>query len=220
MNSQQPASPAPLSPSSPKSTSRISANERLVRIGLVVVVALGIIGAAWFVSGKDGLHLIGGGGVNAQLLPKVGDQAPALVTYDSKGNLVHLSDFKGQPVWLNFWGSWCPPCRSEMPDIVAAYDKLQPKGVVMLAVSMQEAPQTAQQYADLNHATFRVLADPNIFDPREFPPEIADSAGNYQIRNFPTHIFIDRDGIVRAVVLEPLDEQAALKYGDMILAQK
>lgn len=219
MTSGQPASPAPLSTPA-KAASRISGHERLVRIGLVVVVALGIIGAAWFVSGQDGIHLIGGGGVNAKLLPTVGQLAPALVTYDTKGNLVHLSDFKGQPVWLNFWGSWCPPCRSEMPDIVAAYKELQPKGVVMLAVSMQEAPQTAQQYADLNQATFRVLADPNIFDPQAFPPEIAQSAGNWQIRNFPTHIFIDREGVVRAVVLEPLDEATAVKYGDMILAQK
>lgn len=219
MTSQHPASPAPLTTST-KPANRISGNERLLRIGLVIVVALGIIGAAWLVSGRDGLHLIGGGGVNARLLPSVGEQAPALVTYDTKGNLVHLSDFKGKPVWLNFWGSWCPPCRSEMPDIVAAYKELQPKGVVMLAVSMQEAPQTAQNYADLNQATFRVLADPNIFDPQAFPPEIAQSAGNYQIRNFPTHIFIDPGGTVRAVVLEPLDEATAVKYGDMILARK
>lgn len=219
MTSRQPASPAQVTDATSPGR-RITANERLIRIGLVIVVALGIIGAAWFVSGRDGLHLVGGGGVNAKLLPSVGQQAPALVTYDAKGNLVHLSDFKGQPVWLNFWGSWCPPCRSEMPDVVAAYKELQPKGVVMLAVSMQEPPQTAQAYADLNQATFRVLADPNLFDPQAFPPEIAQSAGNWQIRNFPTHIFIDRTGVVRAVVLEPLDEATAVKYGDMILAQK
>ena len=190
--------------------------ERWVRLGLVAVVALSIIGGAWVVADRAGLSEVGGGGINAALLPAVGEPVPELVTYDVQGNLVRLSDLRGQPVWLNFWGSWCGPCRAEMPDLQRAYVELAPKGVVMLAVSLRETPQEAREYAALNGATFPILADPALFPAQQFP-DVAATAERWEIRNFPTHLFIDTEGIVRAVVITPMDHATAVHYGELIL---
>ncbi|MBA2277326.1 MAG: TlpA family protein disulfide reductase [Chloroflexia bacterium] len=179
-------------------------------------MALSIIGGAWVVADRAGLSDVGGGGINAGLLPSVGEQAPELVTYDVGGNLVRLSALRGQPVWLNFWGSWCGPCRAEMPELQRAYEQLAPRGVVMLAVSLQETPKQARDYAALNGATFPVLADPALFPADQFP-DIAETANRWQIRNFPTHLFIDAEGVVRAVVITPMDLRTAVRYGELIL---
>jgi cytochrome c biogenesis protein CcmG/thiol:disulfide interchange protein DsbE len=208
--------PIPNETTAPDASAGVSSRERWVRLALVAAVALSIIGGAWLLAGRAGLGEVGTGGVNAGLLPKVGEPAPELVTYDVDGNLVRLSDLRGQPVWLNFWGSWCAPCRAEMPDLQAAYQELSPKGVVMLAVSIRETPQQAREYAHLNGATFPILADPAFF-PREQFPDIAATADRWEIRNFPTHLFIDAEGIVRAVVITPMDRATAVEYGELIL---
>jgi peroxiredoxin len=187
---------------------------------LVLVIVIGIVGAAWLIGERQDFGSIGEGGVHANPLPSVGDQAPQLLTFTADGTPVRLSDLRGHPVWLNFWGSWCPPCRTEMPEVQAAYETLQPRGLVMLGISMREDPGTAVDYARRAGATFPVLADPNylsgLFPPEEFP-EIQEMVQSWQVNNFPTHIFIDRDGTIRAVVLQQMDYATAISYGEMIL---
>jgi cytochrome c biogenesis protein CcmG/thiol:disulfide interchange protein DsbE len=170
-------------------------------------VALAIIVAAVLIGGRAGWDSIGEGGINRTLLPKVGTVAPDFVTEDVYGNPVRLSQFRGQPVWLMFWGSWCPPCRAEFPDIQAAYAELAPRGLRMLGVSLRESPLDAATYAARNGATFLVLSD----------PDETDTGASYPVLNFPTHIFIDRDGIIRAVVLEDLDTQQAIDEATRLL---
>ncbi|MFM8593143.1 MAG: peroxiredoxin family protein, partial [Chloroflexota bacterium] len=133
--------------------------------------------------------------------------APDFATHDVFGNVVRLSDFRGRPVWLMFWGSWCPPCRSEFPDIEAAYRQLEPEGLVLLGVSLREPTLDAVAYAAQNNASFIVLTDPTEQDTR----------GAYPIFNFPTHIFIDEDGIIRSIVLEDMSEAQALSQGRALL---
>jgi cytochrome oxidase Cu insertion factor (SCO1/SenC/PrrC family) len=99
-------------------------------VGLAVAAV--IVAAALVIGGRSGWDSIGSGGINQRLLPKVGEVAPDFETEDLFGNPVRLSQFRGQPVWLMFWGSWCPPCRAEFPDIQAAYAQLEPKGLRML----------------------------------------------------------------------------------------
>ena len=194
--------------------------DRGKQVALVAIIALAIVGAAWLVGERQGFGSIGQGGINANLVPAVGDPAPELLTFTPDGSLVRLSDLRGQPVWLNFWGSWCPPCRAEMPELQAAYEILQPRGLVMLGVSMGEEPGVAVEYANRVGATFPILADPeylsSLFSEDQYP-DIRELVETYQINNFPTHIFIDRDGIVRAVVLQPMDYATALHYGELIL---
>src|SRR6476469_3490544 len=161
------------------------------RVGLYLGLALAIVAGAWYIGGQQNFGSIGAGGMNTQLLPKVGAEAPNFTVTDLLGNKVSLSDFKGQPVWLTFWGSWCPPCRAEMPDMVEAYKELQPKGVVMLAVSLDEPAINATSFAALNHATFVAYSD----------PDRSATGASYPILNFPTHIFIGKDGKVKELIL-------------------
>jgi peroxiredoxin len=191
------------------STTDSGALSRRSQIGIVVVVAIVILTGTWLIGGRDGFSQIGRGGVNESLLPKVGAVAPDFTAYDVNGNVVSLSDYRGHPVWLNFWGSWCPPCRAEMPDIVTAYNQLAPKGVVLLAVSLDEPPADAARFAERNHATFTILTD----------QDRSATAQGYPILNFPTHIFIDSNGVVRRIVLTELDTEHAVQYADDLIAE-
>lgn len=198
----QASQPAEAAGSQHSSTAR--RRHALLSLGLAAI----IVAAALFIGGRQGFDQIGKGGINQSLLPKPGDEAPDFTAYDLAGNEVSLSDFRGKPVWLNFWGSWCPPCRAEMPDIQAAYTDLAPKGVVLLAVSLDEPPQDAALFAARNKTTFTVLTD-----------QFRERTGqNYPIFNFPTHIFIDASGTVRYVVLSPLSTQRAIEYGERTIA--
>ncbi len=167
-------------------------------------MALILILAAWQVGGRQGFSGIGDGGKNMRLLPRVGEVAPDVQAYRLNENLelevVSLSDYAGQPVWLNFWGSWCQPCRAEMPDLKEAYAQLEGTGIVMLAISLDEPIADAYLYAAQNEVSFVVLSD-------QFRELVSKT---YLIGNFPTHIFIDADGIVRDVQLTGLSVEQAV----------
>ncbi|MFN8593001.1 MAG: TlpA disulfide reductase family protein [Thermomicrobiales bacterium] len=201
------ASSAASTPSHPQTVTggKPSSRARTGAIGLAV--AVGIIVLVMVLGQRAGWNLIGTGGVNQSLLPKVGQVAPDFETEDVYGNPVKLSQFRGQPVWLMFWGSWCPPCRAEFPDIQAAYAELEPKGMRMLGVSLRETPLDAASYAARNGATFLVLSD----------PDERDTGSAYPIFNFPTHIFIDRDGVIRSIVLEDMSTDQAIAEASKIL---
>lgn len=203
---------------------RSTPERRWPRVLLVLVVALGIVGITYTVGQNQGWSAIGSGGVNAQLLPKVGQPAPNLFTLTANGQPVLLSTLRGQPVWLNFWGSWCAPCQAEMPMIEAAYKELQPQGLIMLGISQREDVSASVAYAKDAGATFPILVDPtlvwNSIGEDDIPAEvvaIAKETKSWQVNNFPTHIFIDRNGIVQAVVLKPMSVAEAVNYGEKIL---
>lgn len=195
----------------PTGTSPPAARRRTT-IVLALVVTVVLIGGAWAIGDRQGFSQIGTGGTNLKLLPSVGEPAPGFVTLRADdGQPVSLSDFRGQPVWLNFWGSWCPPCRSEFPEMQAAYAEfLQPNGVALLAISLDEPPETAMAFARRNDGTFPILSD----------PDRADTGAGYPIANFPTHILIDRDGIVRDVILSPIDQEEIIARADKIIATR
>ena len=174
-------------------------------IGLVVAAV--IVAAAFLIAERSGWESLGTGGVNQRLLPKAGEVAPDFETEDVYGNPVRLSQFRGQPVWLMFWGSWCPPCRAEFPDIQAAYSQLEPRGLRMLGVSLRESAADAASYAARNGATFLVLSD----------PDESDTGAAYPVFNFPTHIFIAADGTISSIVLEDMSMQQAVAEANRIL---
>jgi len=81
--------------------------------------------------------LAAGGPQTLSALPKP-LQAPAFKMQDMEGNTHHLADYAGKPVIINFWATWCPPCREEMPSMQRAWEQLRQEGIAMLAVNVGE----------------------------------------------------------------------------------
>jgi len=118
----------------------------------------------------------------------VGDAAYNFYLNDLDGNIVDLESFRGQPVILNFWATWCAPCRVEMPALQAAYEAHQDDGLVILAVNDEETYQeVADFFAELG-LTFTPLLDSE-----------GEISRLYNVFNFPSSYFIDGTGRITAV---------------------
>ena len=178
------------------------------QIVISLVLALAIVGGAWLVGGRIGFAEIGRGGVARQYLPKAGEAAPSLGMIGANDQKYFLSQFRGEPVWINFWGSWCPPCQAEFPEVESAYEVLKPQGVVLLAISAKESWSTSNDFAVANGGTFPVY---NI-------PDLTIFGEAWDTRNFPTHMYIDADGIVRYVSTKPSKADELIARGEWLLA--
>ncbi|MBC2581814.1 TlpA disulfide reductase family protein [Clostridium sp. DJ247] len=114
---------------------------------------------------------------------------------DLEGNYVSLSDLKGKKVFLNFWASWCPPCKAEMPDIEKIYEENQDKDLVIVTINLGEDVNTAKSFIDKNNYKFKVLLD---FDPSVAIDSNQSVAIKYNITSIPTSFFIDKNGLITA----------------------
>lgn len=119
-----------------------------------------------------------------------GDLAYDFALVDLDGNVVRLADFHGRPVILNFWATWCQPCRLEMPELQAAYSQYQEDGLVILALNQAESPQVVRKffYDDMG-LTFTPLLDSEGL--------VADLYGVNRL--FPSSFFINADGNITAI---------------------
>jgi len=122
--------------------------------------------------------------------PQIGYTAPDFTLKDLNGNTVKLSDFRGKPVYLNFWASWCPPCKAEIPEIQEFY-QLNKDKVTVLAVNITYNDNVSDVVNILkaNNTNFPVLLDINA------KSSVADA---YQVYGIPASFFIDKNGIIRA----------------------
>jgi cytochrome c biogenesis protein CcmG/thiol:disulfide interchange protein DsbE len=125
---------------------------------------------------------------SAPTYPLVGHAAPdftAPVWNGSPGQTVHLADLKGKPVVLNFWASWCAPCKEEMPTLQAGYDKYRASGVVFVGLAFNDTKENGQPFLEKYKITY--LAGP-------------DSDGKtsiaYGVTGVPETVFIGRNGRV------------------------
>ncbi len=196
-----------------ENTDHLAGPSRRLAAVVTGIIALVVVASAWYASDGQGFDQTGQIRPSTAALPQVGEPAPDIevTVIDERGeprDRVRLSDFRGQPVWLNFWGSWCPPCREEMPKIQAAYEEeLAPRGLVWLAVSLDEPAADGAEFAARHDATFTIASDPNR----------ADIGPSYPIAYFPTHILIDEQGIVRDVVIASLDKEEIVTRAEQIL---
>lgn len=154
-----------------------------------IIIGAVIAGVVWFIERPAGAATSQSLTLTARATgpaPTVGKEAPDFRLLGLDGQPVQLSDYRGRPVWVTFWASWCPPCRAENPDIQAAYEQYRDAGLVILAIDIGEDPGTVGAYVERTGLTFTIALDRDT-----------EVAAAYRIAGIPTHYFIDADGILR-----------------------
>lgn len=126
--------------------------------------------------------------------PEKGDTFVDTALHDLEGKPVSLSQFKGKAIMLNFWATWCPPCREEMPSMEALYRKFKGTDLVMLAVSIDDNVETIKEYIKKNNYTMPVFHDAD-----------KEAAAAYGLTGVPETFLIDRKGIVVEKFMGALD---------------
>lgn len=119
---------------------------------------------------------------------------PALQATDLKGQVWRLADLRGKAVLINFWASWCEPCRAEMPSLQDLAQRHGPDRLLVLAVNFKEPAITARRYVERADLQLPVLLDPD-----------GTLARQWGVKVFPSTILIAADGRVRGVVRGELD---------------
>ena len=134
--------------------------------------------------------------------PQTGFLAPDFELKTIEGKSIKLSDLHGQPVLINLWATWCPPCRAEMQTLETVYNDYKDQGFIILAVNMtsQDDSQAIIPFVEEQGITYPILLDDK--------GEIAQA---YQMKSLPSSYFIGRDGIVHEVVIGGPMAEATLR---------
>lgn len=134
-----------------------------------------------------------------------GQPAPGFSLEGLDGKQHRLQDYLGKRVVLNFWATWCIPCRLEMPLLDATYRRLESSGVVVIGINFGEDRTVARQYVDELNLSFPILTD-----------EAGIAARAYGVIGLPTTFFIDSQGILRDRYVGPLTLRSLQDYLDRL----
>ena len=183
------------------------------KLGLTVLLTVVLIAGAYVLYGALSGEMQGSMiAEQTQEAPPPGasaaPKAPDFAVTDAEGKQVRLSDYVGKPVVLNFWASWCGPCKSEMPDFQAAYETYG--DVQFLMVNMtdgsRETVDRAKAYVEEMGFTFPVLFDTQ-----------SEAAMTYGVTAIPSTYFIDSEGYAAARAAGAINGEVLKKGIDMIL---
>ena len=153
--------------------------------GILAIVAA----AALLLSGCGSLTAAAG---SRPTTAKIGDPAPEIDLKSVTGDQITLSKLEGRPVLVNFWATWCGPCREEFPALVRMYKKYQDQGLVVLGVN----------YQDPNSDTGVLTFMKNTLVNFPIARDVGERVGRaYRVDGLPTSYFIDRKGVLRDVVV-------------------
>lgn len=158
-------------------------SSRFVKVILILAVIL--LGAAWIAQSREQTGIRPAEGLTEA--PIAGYAAPDFTLSLTTGETVSLSDFRGQPVVLNFWATWCPPCRAEIPFFQNASRHYNGQ-VAILGVNDGESLSTVSPFVTEFGMTYPVLLDSD-----------SEVTIRYRVSALPTTIFIDSDGIIQEV---------------------
>lgn len=122
--------------------------------------------------------------------PHTGFAAPNFALTSTAGESFTLADLKGKVVLVNFWATWCPPCRAEMPAIDAAYRANKDAGFVVLAVDQMESADVVNAFGAKYNLSFPLLLDAD-----------GDINRQYLVSALPTSFFVDRKGVIRDLMI-------------------
>jgi peroxiredoxin len=143
--------------------------------------------------------------------PQEGFLAPSFSLQDLSGKSVSLGDFKGKVVLLNFWASWCGPCRIEIPSLNRLYQLRKDKNFEILAVSVDRGSVSKiASFVASNEMSFPVLVNPQ-----------GDMGGRYWVRAIPTSFLLDKKGVIRWKVVggKQWDGAEAIAKIDQLLSE-
>ncbi|MCD7033318.1 thiol-disulfide oxidoreductase ResA [Metabacillus sp. GX 13764] len=134
-----------------------------------------------------------------------GSKAPDFMLTDMNGKTHQLSDYKGKGVFLNFWGTWCEPCKREMPYLDRQYEHYRSQGVEVLSVNISESNITVQNFIDQYQLSFPVMIDKDR--------QVLDA---YGVNPLPTSFLIDKTGKVVKVYSGQLTERMTAQFMEQI----
>jgi len=129
--------------------------------------------------------------------PQEGKLAPDFVLEMLDGGEIQLSDLRGKAVVINFWATWCKPCRKEIPQLIDAYNAYRDQGLVILGVNLQESKSIVRPFVEDFGMNFPIPLD-----------RTGSVADRYRLLGLPTTYFVDRQGVVRSVFTGPFVEKA------------
>ena len=145
---------------------------------------------------------------NSSSNSSVAQKAIDFTLTDLDGKKVSLKDFIGKNVYLNFWATWCPPCKSEMPEIEKVYQQYKDKDFVVLAVDLGEDKNIVKNFMQQNKYTFNILLDSN-----------QNVATQYNINAIPVSYFINKDGNVVAKKIGALTGEEMQSYVKQLIGK-
>ena len=138
--------------------------------------------------------------VSQRWIPEIGTAVEDFELSDVNGENVRLSDYYGVPVVINFWGTWCPPCREEMPLLQKYYQEYSTEFII-LGVNVQDSSEQVWNFMNESPIDFPVLLDEEAFVAEQFI-----------VRAFPTTFILDKSGILRVHHIGLLSEVIFREY--------
>jgi len=152
-----------------------------------------------FVSSMSGCKLSSG--------PQAGDLAPDFVLPRLDGSVQKLSNYRGKPVLVNLWATWCPPCIAEMPLLDAIVRDYSERGLVVLGIAGDDDAARVREFIEQRAPAFEVLLDPG-----------GTVGTQYGITGYPETFLVDRDGKLTAKFIGPLPSDAGTLAPDVTQA--
>ena len=172
-------------------SARAGRDLRRLPLAYLVVAAIAplalLVGVAWYVvaSQPEGSPTA------------IGREAPGFSLVSLDGERIDLADYRGRPVVVNFFASWCVPCREEFPLLVAAAERYADDGLVIIGIVFDDGPESAAEFMERNGGTWPAVMDPG-----------ARVATAYQVYGPPETYFIARDGTIAARQIGQFSERS------------
>ena len=168
----------------------------MVKIKIKIMMLLTILVFGLAVAGCSSGHV-------SEQVPALDKTAPDFQLQSLDGQTFSLSGLRGRPLMLNFWATWCNPCRMEMPFMQEVYEdqKFSEQGLVILAVNLGESPAKVKKFVEDNGLSFPVLLDTGL-----------EVAKMYNASRIPVTYFIDKDGIIKDIKVGAFVKKADIEW--------
>ena len=172
---------------------KVQQSNRLLIAAIILIV--GGLSAIFWMSSQTAAPRETTNSYGAPALAKQGGTVTDFTIGSLDGDPIALADYEGDVIIMNFWATWCPPCRAEMPGINRFYEAYKDDGLVVLAINEEESAETVRPFIQSNEFSFPILLDIE-----------GRVAQQYSTRSFPTTFIIDREGVIQHVQTGEISE--------------